>query len=577
MLQQKTKQEGKALAALVPLLASPDSDIACQAIKVLGETKFLEAFAALTQQLKTNRPRVCFEAALALSQLGKPEAVPALLAMIGANSDKDAYIRHAGVMALVKLANRDALLAASRDASPSVRLASLLAMRRLGMPDVARFVDDADQRIVLEAARAIVDQPIAAGLPKLATLIDRTGLPDPLIRRVINANFRTGGKTNAEALARFAGRSDATVAARREALACLSDWATPSPLDRTTGLSRPLPPRPASDAADALRAHLGAIFTGPDQVRGDAAKLAAKLGIKEVAPVLLEIAKDPARPAGVRVESLKALAALKDKNLKDAMEVALEDKDARLRTVGREILASLMPDKAIEELTKALDKGDISDRQGAFSILSSMKGPDADRLLETWLDRLLANDLAPELQLDLLEAAAKHKTPGIEKKLAHHEASRSPKDHLSKWSESLFGGDAEQGKRIFFERTDVSCLRCHKINGVGGEVGPELTGIGSKQKRDYLLESIVEPDKQIAKGYETVVVTLTDGKIKSGVFKSEDKKELRLVTPEGALLVVPIAEIDSRSRGPSAMPGDLVKSLTRRDLRDLVEFLANLK
>jgi quinoprotein glucose dehydrogenase len=141
----------------------------------------------------------------------------------------------------------------------------------------------------------------------------------------------------------------------------------------------------------------------------------------------------------------------------------------------------------------------------------------------------------------------------------------------------MHGGDADNGKRIFFERSEVSCLRCHKVQGVGGEVGPDLTGIGAKQKRDYLLESIVEPDKQIAKGYETVVLTLVDGKVKSGILKSEDKKEVRLMTPEGAVIVVPVEEIDTRTRGPSAMPADLMRHLSRKDLRDLVEFLASLE
>ena len=177
----------------------------------------------------------------------------------------------------------------------------------------------------------------------------------------------------------------------------------------------------------------------------------------------------------------------------------------------------------------------------------------------------------------MLEAAAKQSGATITQKLARYDANRSPTDHLSKWSESLYGGDAESGKRIFLERSEVSCLRCHKIQGTGGEVGPDLAGIGGKQKREYLLEAIVEPDKQIAKGYETVVLTLVDGKVKSGILKSEDKKDVRLMTPEGTIIVVPVQEIDSRTRGPSAMPADLVRHLSRRDLRDLVEFLASLK
>jgi quinoprotein glucose dehydrogenase len=108
-------------------------------------------------------------------------------------------------------------------------------------------------------------------------------------------------------------------------------------------------------------------------------------------------------------------------------------------------------------------------------------------------------------------------------------------------------------------------------------VGPDLTGIGTRQQRDYLLESIVLPNKQIAKGYDTVVLTLTNGKPVVGIVKSEDAKEVKLMTAEGKLIVVPQSQIDDRQKGKSPMPEDISKNLSKSDLRDLVEFLASLK
>src|SRR5262249_32294705 len=113
--------------------------------------------------------------------------------------------------------------------------------------------------------------------------------------------------------------------------------------------------------------------------------------------------------------------------------------------------------------------------------------------------------------------------------------------------------------------------------GEGGDVGPDLAGIGSKQKRDYLLESIVLPSKQIAKGYETVVLTLKNGQIRSGILKAEDAKEIKLMTAEGQLITVDKKQVDERETGKSAMPEDLIKYLSKSELRDLVEFLAGLK
>ena len=86
---------------------------------------------------------------------------------------------------------------------------------------------------------------------------------------------------------------------------------------------------------------------------------------------------------------------------------------------------------------------------------------------------------------------------------------------------------------------------------------------------------MVEPNKQIAKGYETVVLALTNGQVKTGILRAEDAKEVRLVTAEGQIVVVPKDQIDERSRGPSAMPADLVQKMSRRELRDLVEFFAS--
>jgi quinoprotein glucose dehydrogenase len=128
----------------------------------------------------------------------------------------------------------------------------------------------------------------------------------------------------------------------------------------------------------------------------------------------------------------------------------------------------------------------------------------------------------------------------------------------------------------------VSCLRCHKVTGpdgkpFGGDVGPELTGIGSRQNREYILESLVAPDQTIAQGFESVVLATSDGKVVTGVLRGEDDKEVRLMTAEGQPLTILKQEIEERKRGPSAMPADIVSKLSKTELRDLIEYLATLK
>jgi quinoprotein glucose dehydrogenase len=558
-------------------LQDDDAEVRAQAAKLAGEHKLAGAYRALVEHLRDKEPRVRFQAALALGKLEKGEAIPDILVMLRDNADKDPYLRHAGVMALTWIGNLNDIRMAARDTSPAVRMAALLTMRRLGMSEVGDFLDDGNSRLVLEAARAINDAPISAALPRLAGLVTRRGMPEWLLHRVINANFRLGERDNALALGNLAGRGDIPAALRVEALQCLLDWAKPSGRDRIVGLWRPLAPRPGADAAEALRQNIDGVFTGPDKVRTAAAKVASRYAVKAVVPKLMEIAADTSRSPGVRVETLKALGAFPEEKLDKTIDMAIADKEALVRTQGRRMLAKLDPERVVEELKKALDKGDTVDRQGAFEILADVWHPGTEDLLTAWLQKLLDKAVPPEVQLDILEAAAKRKTTAVTKLLKQYESMRSPKDHLAAWRESMYGGNAELGKKIFFERSDVSCLRCHKINGTGGDVGPDLTGIAAKQNREYLLESIVDPDRQIAKGYETVVLTLVDGKVKTGIIKSEDKKEVRLMTSEGQILVIPVAEIDTRSRGPSAMPADVMKHLSRKDLRDLMEYLSSLK
>jgi quinoprotein glucose dehydrogenase len=562
-----------AARAVRELLKDGDAEVRAQAARFSRTPAILE-----NGLLSDPEPRVRFFAALALRPTTEDmeqsrKAVDAVLTMLRENADRDPYLRHAGVVALSRFANQ--LSAAAKDDSSSVRLAVLLAFRRLGSPKTADFLTDTDPRVATEAARAIHDGPVPEALPALAERLDQGKQPEFLLWRALNANFRLGKAENASAVARFAASPDAAEKLRVEALKMLGGWATPGRRDRVTGLTQDLVKRDPTIAAEALKVSLGGIFSGPNRVRGEAARVAASLGIKEVGPLLYDMASDTKRPAAVRVEMLRALEALKDGRLEKATQLALADAEPLLRAEGRRLLARTKPAEAAVSLTAALRDGALVEKQSALAVLGELKGDEAGAVLGQALDRLLAKDYPPELALDLLEAAAKRSE--LKDRVAKYEASRSKDDSLANYREALLGGDAEVGRRVFFTKAEVSCVRCHKAQGQGGDVGPDLTGIGAKQKRDYLLESIVDPNKQIAQGFETVVLTLTNGKVVSGIVKGEDARDVKLMTAEGQLVTVAKTKIDERARGKSAMPEDAIKHLSRRELRDLVEFLASLK
>jgi quinoprotein glucose dehydrogenase len=579
-LGQIGRTEPLALAHVAAILKDKDAEVRAQAIHVLGDARAhsvpAEAIAALVLD---EDPRVRFLAALAAGKLGEKGALPALVSMLRENEDRDPYLRHAAVMGLADLMDTDRLMETAKNAPASVRLGVLLALRRLGSPQVASFLDDPEPRLVLEAARAIHDVPIDEAMPRLAALGIAVGTDPAVLRRVLNANVRVGKAENAALLAAIASDKRLSDALRIEALDALREWARPSGRDRVLGLWRPLPERTADVAVRAMRPGIADLLeTAPEGVRRASAKLAAGLGMRDVAIALRTLLADTDRFVATRVEALKALDALDDDRLVDAARQSLASPDERLRTEGLRVLARLDPGEAATEFERVLESGSLVEKQGAFATLAEMRSDAADRILARWVDRLTSttgsSSIPPEVRLDLVEAAAKRTAPDVRTKLAAYEDSRVKDGPLAAYRDTLSGGNSQRGRRIFREKAEVACVRCHKIDGQGGEVGPDLTGIGKRQSREYLLESIVTPNAKIAEGFETLVLVTKDGQVHAGVLKGQKDGVLKLMTPEAKLVAVPDAEVEERKRGASAMPEDAIKNLTKPEVRDLVEFLS---
>ena len=135
---------------------------------------------------------------------------------------------------------------------------------------------------------------------------------------------------------------------------------------------------------------------------------------------------------------------------------------------------------------------------------------------------------------------------------------RSPEDPLAKHRVALAGGSIERGREIFLTRSEVSCVRCHQVEGKGGAVGPDLSKIAKEKSREYLLESIAVPNAQIAKGFETLVVVTADGRSYVGIAKENDDKQLKLMLADGNLVTLKKSDTEETAKGQSAMPADQI-------------------
>jgi quinoprotein glucose dehydrogenase len=254
----------------------------------------------------------------------------------------------------------------------------------------------------------------------------------------------------------------------------------------------------------------------------------------------------------------------------------LVDNQAAVRAEALRVLAKTDMTKVVESAGRVLKSGSIIEQQTTIELIAQAKSSEAEKLLAGAVDMLAGGKLPAELHLDLITAVQQSSSQNLREKLAHTQHGTAD-DPLSPFRPALAGGDAGRGEKIFFERSELSCVRCHKIGVTGGDVGPELTKVAADKQREYLLESLVDPNRQIAKGFDSVTLLLDDGRVVSGVLRAEDTTSLRIVTPEGQSMTIPRDTIEDRATGKSAMPEDIVKKLTKHEIRDLVEYLSTLK
>jgi putative heme-binding domain-containing protein len=137
-------------------------------------------------------------------------------------------------------------------------------------------------------------------------------------------------------------------------------------------------------------------------------------------------------------------------------------------------------------------------------------------------------------------------------------------------------GNAERGRQVFFDAARSQCVKCHRLGEQGERIGPDLTGIGNRFARVYLVESILEPSRTIAPGYEAVTVLLADGRVVTGTRVAETADALTLGDNQGQKHVLAKSRIEQSSVQPaSLMPDGLEKQLTADDFVDLIAFLVS--
>ena len=154
------------------------------------------------------------------------------------------------------------------------------------------------------------------------------------------------------------------------------------------------------------------------------------------------------------------------------------------------------------------------------------------------------------------------------------ELSREEKDQLIQ--EALTSGNRYRGQEIY-RRRELMCATCHRINGVGGLSGPELSRVGSFMTPNSILESILNPGADIKQNYETVLLTRKNGEVISGLLHRKTNNSTLIRQANSDLVEIPADEISKIDVSPvSLMPMGLTSNLHRDELKDLLSYLLNL-
>jgi putative heme-binding domain-containing protein len=139
-------------------------------------------------------------------------------------------------------------------------------------------------------------------------------------------------------------------------------------------------------------------------------------------------------------------------------------------------------------------------------------------------------------------------------------------------------GDATKGKDVFFKTKGLECATCHKVAGQGGQVGPDLSDIGKRQSRRQILDSILDPSKDIDPKFAAYVIDVDDGRRLTGLIVARDEKQITIRNTEGKDATVPLKSVLAQSPSKkSLMPDHLLRDLTAEQAADLLAYLESLK
>ena len=286
----------------------------------------------------------------------------------------------------------------------------------------------------------------------------------------------------------------------------------------------------------------------------------------------------------LKIAALQLVPTTHKKLTLDVLGALVKDNDAGVR---REAVRALSEHPNPGRFTILLEAArnprfDVNTRAEAIVGLAERAASERDTLMEfANSDQLPLRDEALRALVGVkLEIGKPERTSDLIDRAAGQPffKDRPKPDDTAAWLKRLEGpADADAGRRIFFHTRLAACARCHRVDGRGADVGPDLSSIGRTERR-HILESILQPDLIVAPHFQNWAIATDDGKAYTGMLVHTNLDDYTYLDAKGGRFKLNTRTIvDSQPIPASIMPTGLPDLLTDQEMRDLLAFLTSRK
>jgi len=490
---------------------------------------------------------------------GKPGMVNLLWTLQGLGSltagdlsrhwdDPEAGVRE-NICRLKEVVSPEFLHTSANDPSPRVRFQSALSVG-VAKPEVAPLLlriildRDADDPWTVTAA---LSSSLHCGVDLLDRLITQSKKPNPLvISRVAAILGAKGDVTELQSTLQLLGRTQNARADAAAIDAAILDGLGQGMRNSKTSLAAWLanPPKGSEQVVAALRERFTKAATSLKNEQGGAAERAAAAKLLAYAPfdlagVALAEALTPTTPGDVQLAAVQSLAAHSDPKVSEHLLANWKSYGPSMRANALDALLS-RPDRVLALLT-AVEKKQVASAAISPAQIQQLKAhPNAT------VKSRAAEVFKQTLDADRAKVVAAF-TSALELK-----------------------GDPKPGKLLFAKH----CSACHKLDGAGHEVGPNLLAVLGNKSGEDLLVSIFDPNREVDPRYLTYQVATADERVLTGVVVAETPTSITLRRAEGAEDVILRTNLSLfRATTLSLMPVGLEKELKPQDVADLFAYL----